>query len=100
MRLYQPVALLTALAVTIPAGFAAEGAAEPQPVPVKDFNVRPMANFAYADNRLVLHPKALVGVGYDSNVYAETTNEHSGTFVRGLVGVLVWSRQYPRCGGS
>ncbi len=87
MRLSQPVAVLTALAFAIPASFAAEGAAEP--VPVKDFSVRPMGNLAYDDKRLVLHPKVLVGVGYDSNVYTEATNENSGSFVHGLVGVLL-----------
>lgn len=89
MRLSQPVAVLTALAFAVPAGFAAEGGAEPQPVQVKDFSVRPMANLAYSDDSLVLHPKVLVGVGYDSNVYTETTNENSGSFVEGMVGVVV-----------
>lgn len=95
MRLRQPVALLTALACALPTGFAAEGTPEPKPVPVKDFSVRPMANLAYSDNRLLLHPKVLVGLGYDSNVYAETRDENSGTFVRGLVGVLLDYRINP-----
>jgi hypothetical protein len=95
MRLHQPVALLTALAVALPAAHAAEGAAEPQPVQVKDFSVRPMANLAYADNKLVVHPKVLVGIGYDSNVYAETTDENSGMFVHGLAGVVLDYRLNP-----
>ena len=42
--------------------------------------LRPGGNIAYLDDRLVVHPKGLIGVGADSNVRAETADRDRDVF--------------------
>ncbi len=56
------------------AAIAAAGAVEDIDRPTVDvggFPLLPMANLTAMDHRLELHPKALIGVGYNSNLFAE-----------------------------
>jgi hypothetical protein len=90
-QLRRPVALLSTLACMAPV-FAAQTESETVTVPVKDINVRPMANLASDDDTFTIHPKVLVGVGYNTNVYAEPVDENQGFYYRGLAGVLLGLR--------
>jgi len=49
--------------------------------------LRPGGNIAYLDDRLVVHPKGLIGVGADSNVRAETADRDRDVFGVAIVGV-------------
>lgn len=90
-RLDRPVALLAALACVAPV-FAAQTESETTTVTVKDIEVRPMANLASDDDTFTIHPKVLVGVGYNTNVYAEAVNENKGFYYRGMAGFLLGLR--------
>lgn len=83
MRMNHPVAMLVAMACTT-TGLIAE---DTTPVRVKDLNVQPRANLTADDGTLTLHPKAMVGVGYNSNIFAEATDEKSDLYVQGLIGL-------------
>jgi hypothetical protein len=83
MRFDRPVALLVAIACTT----SVMAAESDNPVLVKDLNVEPRANLTADDGTLRLHPKALLGVGYNSNIFAETNNEKDDFYVRGLAGL-------------
>ena len=78
----RPVALLLAIAWSSSA-FAADSS----PVQVKDIAVTPRANLTADDGTLTLHPKASVGVGYNSNIYAEAANEKDDIYVHYLAGL-------------
>lgn len=69
-------------------------AAEPRerpPVTVGTFDIEPMANFTYRDDTVGLHPKALFGIGYNSNVIA-SDNPRADEFTRAIVGCdLDWA---------
>ena len=49
--------------------------------------VRPGGNLAYLDDRLIVHPKGLIGAGADSNVRAESTDRDRDLFGVAIVGV-------------
>lgn len=86
--LLHPVWLLPVLAS---AALAADG--EPEVVTVKDFLLTPMANLGAADGTWELHPKALVGGGYDDNLYLNDADngQEGGWYARGVAGVdLRW----------
>lgn len=83
MRFDRPVALLVAIACTT----SAMAAENDNPVLVKDLQVEPRANLTADDGTLRLHPKAMLGVGYNSNIFAEAENEKDDIFVRGLAGL-------------
>ena len=68
MRMDRPVALLVAIACASSA-IAAEDA---NPVYVKGIEVVPRANLTADDGTLRLHPKAMLGTGYNSNIFAES----------------------------
>jgi hypothetical protein len=57
-------------------------------VPVHDFSVQPMGNLSTSDGSIDLHPKALVGLGYDSNVFATSSDQSSDVYYRGMVGLF------------
>jgi hypothetical protein len=84
MRFTRPVALLTAIACAVPALGAADSEAL---VRVKDLDVEPRANLTADDGTLRLHPKALLGVGYNSNIFAEADDENDDIYLRGLAGL-------------
>lgn len=73
-------------AVLLAAAAAHAGEAE-APVQVRDFNILPMGNLAYANGTLTVHPKAMLTVGSDSNIYATEKNVKDDQYVGGLVGV-------------
>jgi len=83
MRLNHPVAMLVAIAWSTSAAMAEDTT----PVRVKDLDVQPRANLTADDGTLTLHPKAMVGVGYNSNIFAESTNEKNDIYAQGLVGL-------------
>lgn len=56
--------------------------------PVHSFTVQPMGNLSTGDGSIELHPKALVGLGYDSNVYATATDQSADAYYRGMVGIF------------
>ena len=78
----RPVALFLAIAWSSSA-FAADSS----PVQVKDIAVTPRANLTADDGTLTLHPKASLGVGYNSNIYAEAANEKDDIYVHYLAGL-------------
>lgn len=83
MRLNRPVALLAAIACT------SLVTAEETTVLVKDLEVAPRANLTLDDGTLSLHPKAMLGAGFNSNIFAEDDGaENDDMYVRGLVGVV------------
>ena len=84
MRLNHPVALLVAIAFTTTAVMAEDTAPL---VRVKDLEVEPRANLTADDGTLTVHPKAMVGIGYNSNIFAEASNENSDTYIQGLIGL-------------
>ena len=82
MLITRPVALL----LTIACGTSAF-AADTSPVQVKDIAVTPRANLTADDGTLTLHPKALLGAGYNSNIYAEEDNENDDSYLHYLAGL-------------
>jgi hypothetical protein len=90
MPLNRPVSLLVALACV---GSAV--GADQDPVNVKDISVRPMANLTADNGTLVLHPKVLLGVGFNDNIFATETNEKDDVYGRGLVGLTADWRLNP-----
>jgi hypothetical protein len=78
------LALLPLLALAT-VGSAAEGPERPS-VEVGGFALRPMANLTYRDDTVEMHPKALVGLGYNSNVRAQE-NGDGDVFYRVVAGV-------------
>jgi hypothetical protein len=90
MRLDRPVALLAAIACVGPLI-----AADQAPIMVKDIAVQPMANLTARDGTVTVHPKALLGVGYNSNIFTETDDEEGDVFIRGLAGMVVDWRLNP-----
>lgn len=58
-----------------------------EPVRVAGFPLPPLAHLTWADDRLELHPKALLGAGWDSNVYGRSADERSDIHLRQLAGV-------------
>ena len=82
MLIARPVALFFAIAWSSSA-FAADSS----PVQVKDIAVTPRANLTADDGTLTVHPKALLGAGYNSNIYAEEDNENDDIYVHYLAGL-------------
>lgn len=68
----------------------AAGEAAREPLWVDRIPVLPGGNLIYDEGRLELHPKALVGLGYDSNVDAAPTSPDDDAYARGLAGVQVY----------
>lgn len=52
--------------------------------------VRPGGNLIYDEGRLELHPKLLLGLGYDSNVDAAPSDPDDDVYARGVAGVLLY----------
>jgi len=77
----RPVAALLAIAATVTALDA------PPQVTVRDFALDPMGNLAFHDDRVVLHPKLLLGAGADSNVYATKTDRIQDCYFEALAGL-------------
>jgi len=90
MLLNRPVSLLLALTC-----ISTVVGAEQEPVMVKDISVRPMANLNADNGTLVIHPKMLLGVGYNNNIFATNTNEKDDAYGRGLAGLLADWRLNP-----
>jgi hypothetical protein len=73
-------------------GFVLPGAGAetvPEPIWVDRVPVRPGGNLIYDEGRVELHPKVLLGVGYDSNIDAVPTGGDQDFYARGLAGVLL-----------
>ena len=92
MLITRPVVLLLVIAWSSPAfaadTFAADTfAADNSPVLVKDIAVTPRANLTADDGTLTVHPKAALGVGYNSNIFAEAVAENGDIYVRYLAGI-------------
>ena len=90
MSLNRPVTLLIAL-TCVGTGMGVEQ----EPISVKDISVRPMGNFNAVDGTVVLHPKVLLGVGYNDNIFATDTNEKDDVYGRGLAGLTADWRLNP-----
>lgn len=83
--------LLCLLGASAGAVYAADGTAET--VSVKDFALIPLSSLGFAERTVEVHPKALVGTGYDDNLYLNAPeNDQTGAwYVRGVAGVdLRW----------
>ncbi|MBA3700829.1 MAG: outer membrane beta-barrel protein [Planctomycetes bacterium] len=92
MRVDRPVALLIAIACAS----SAAAADSVDPVLVKDLEVAPRANLTLDDDTLRVHPKAMLGVGFNSNIFAEVDGqENDDIYVRGLVGLVADWRLNP-----
>lgn len=66
------------------------GEAASQEMWVDRIPVHPGGNLIYDDGCLELHPKVLLGLGYDSNVDAAPSSPDDDMYARGLAGVLVY----------
>lgn len=74
--------------LAIIAGTASITMAEENDVQVKDLSVTPRANLAFEDGTFSIHPKAMLGVGFNSNIFAEADGEENDDlYVRGLAGL-------------
>lgn len=62
----------------------------PEPLWVDRIPVRPGGNLIYDEGRLELHPKLLLGLGYDSNIDATATDPDDDVYARGVAGVVVY----------
>ncbi len=82
--LVTPVALAALLVTSSTAAWARDGMQE---VPVSDFTIPPAGDLRLIQDRLELHPLALLGVGWISDV-DPVTRRGSDTYGRGLVGLL------------
>ncbi len=85
-HLPRSLTLLGIAAMSVSA-FAAEGEAEK--VSVGGFAIEPMGHMSSPDGAVTVHPKALVGVSYNTNVYATQTNEQDDFFYSVTAGVDV-----------
>jgi hypothetical protein len=56
-------------------------------VTVGGFPIEPMADLSYLDHRVELHPKALLGVGWNSNIFATDRNPDADGFYRVVAGL-------------
>lgn len=79
----RPIRIVPAMLL---AASAIAGEAE-APVQVRDFNIAPMGNLAYANGTLTVHPKAMLTAGSDSNIYATERNVVDDQYIGGLVGL-------------
>ena len=102
MRWTCPVSLLTSIAFLAPLGAedlvqdapAKTNEQDAQPVQVKDFYVKPMANLNFRNGTITLDPKVLVGIGYDSNIFSVPSgvSKNSDGFYVGMVGLTLRDR--------
>ncbi len=103
MRWTRPVSILTSLACLAPIGAAEDlvqdspaktNEQDAQPVQVKDFYIKPMANLNYRNGTITIDPKVLVGIGYDSNIFSvpEGVAKNSDGFYTGMVGLTLRDR--------
>ncbi len=60
---------------------------DPERVSVGVFSIVPMGNLVHAQGRGELHPKALLGVGWNSNVYGTQSNPTADAYLRELAGL-------------
>jgi hypothetical protein len=56
-------------------------------IPVHGFTVQPMGHLSTGDDSIEMHPKALVGLGYDSNVDGAASDQSADVYYRAMVGV-------------
>lgn len=56
----------------------------PEPVPVGGFTLPPAGNLEFSEGRFVVHPKALVGCGWNSEVDGQ-----ADAYGRGIIGTVV-----------
>lgn len=61
-----------------------------EPIWVDHIPVRPGGNLIFEEGRLELHPKLLIGLGYDSNVDAVASGAEEDAYARGVAGLLVY----------
>ncbi|MDA3960224.1 MAG: hypothetical protein PF961_05505 [Planctomycetota bacterium] len=85
MTLAHAVILAAMTGVLCPRAGAVEGVDRPEVV-IDDFRMEPLANFITENGIHEFHPKGLLGLGYDSNVYA-TEDAIGDGFVRGIAGI-------------
>ncbi len=58
---------------------------------VGGFAIEPFGHLASPNDALVIHPKALIGLGYDTNIFATQTDTKHSAFLDGIAGVdLRW----------
>jgi hypothetical protein len=70
------------------AGFAEDEGGSDQ-IAVGGFAIEPMGHLTSPDGAVTVHPKALLGGGYNSNVYATEHHRHDAGFISGIAGVDV-----------
>lgn len=81
--------LAACAAIAAAAGLpGAEGDVDDAPgtVTVGGFRLRPMGNLRFHEGRTELHPKAMAGIGYDSNVFAVERDETEDEFAELIAG--------------
>jgi hypothetical protein len=93
---FTPWRRLSCLAIVATAAVSADEApllikdeATEQLLRIGDFAQKPGGNLRYFGDRIELHPKALVGIGYDSNVYGSEDDEIDDSFGRFIAGIEV-----------
>ena len=60
---------------------------EAETVTIRDFALTPMGHLTSRDNRLLIHPKAMIGAGYNSNIEASSSAEVADTYGEAVAGV-------------
>jgi len=91
------------VALTLCAGALSALSAEtaPDPVTVGDFTLAPAGDLHDDEHRFEFHPKALLGVGYDSDaVPPPTGNGHGDEFAHSIAGMIMRYHPHPGLDGD
>ncbi|MBA3708502.1 MAG: outer membrane beta-barrel protein [Planctomycetes bacterium] len=94
MTISRSLTLASLAALSLPA-FAADGEQPAEKVSVGGFAIEPMGHITSPDNAFSVHPKALVGVAYNTNVYATETNTKGDVFYSLVAGLDLGWRATP-----
>jgi len=79
-----------AMFASVVSAIAAENVVANDHIWVDRIPVRPGGNLIYNEGRLELHPKVILGLGYDSNVEAAPSNPDDDLYARGVAGILLY----------
>ena len=78
---------LTSMLAILAVGAPAHAVDETDTVTIRDFTLTPMGHLTYRDNRLLIHPKAMIGAGYNSNIEASSSDQVSDAYGEAVAGI-------------
>ena len=88
MRSYQTAATALILSILGASQAVAVEGVERETVTVDGTDVRPVGGGLDTGGSHVIHPKAMLGLGYDSNVFAVENGEEDDVYGRAIAGVV------------